>query len=201
MLKTPQGSQGGVGALVVVIVIVVMALVSGAGYYVYQRNQSTKLASTTDNQSAAASTTKPKPPASPPAVKDTKKYLVIKEWGVKFALDGQTDSAVYSIKADLPNVAYLSLKKVSDIAPRCAADKQSMAAIGRLTEAEQEAFVADPNKAGAPGTVHIGKYWYNFEHSHASCTDNEAQDKAINAIYKESPEYILTQAALKLQAE
>ena len=80
-----------------------------------------------------------------PSTQTDTQYLRIKEWGVRLSLTSDTASLYYYIKPSLPNVAYFSLKTISDIAPDCAADKISLGAIARLTEAEQQAATANPS--------------------------------------------------------
>ena len=106
-------------------------------------------------------------------------YLDIKEWGVRLALTSSTASLYYYIGSQTQDVAYLSLKTVSAVAPDCAADKTSLAAIGRLTESEQQAIVSGTTP-GIAGTIHIGSYWYNFSNSSdASCMTDAATQQAV----------------------
>ena len=113
-----------------------------------------------------------------PSTQTDTQYLRIKEWGVRLSLTSDTASLYYYIKPSLPNVAYFSLKTISDIAPDCAADKISLGAIARLTEAEQQAATANPSALNQPGSIHIGNYWYNAQNSHAACA-NSTEDAAI----------------------
>jgi hypothetical protein len=104
-------------------------------------------------------------------------YLDIKEWGVRLTLNSDTASIYYYIKPDLPDVAYLSLKSISDIAPDCAADKVSLGAISRLTPAEHQNAVSDPTR-GNPGSIQIGNYWYGYSSPQAGCGDSTAAIRA-----------------------
>lgn len=90
-----------------------------------------------------------------------------------------TDSLYYYIPSDNPNVAYLSFKTMSDISPGCAPDKTSLAAIGRLTPAEQQNAASNPNDGNPPGSVKIGSYYYSYSHAQAACYD-ESSSAAIN---------------------
>jgi preprotein translocase subunit SecG len=103
-------------------------------------------------------------------------YLTIKEWGVRLTLDSTTASMYYFIKPDLPNVAYLSLKAVSYIAPDCAANETSLGAIVRETPTEQQS--APDTKYSVKGTTQIGNYWYGFSTPQAACI-NATQDVAV----------------------
>ncbi len=131
-------------------------------------NISTCKASQTTIQSAdSAFATAAKGIVATQPAQTTSQYLDIKEWGVRLTLTSDTASLYYYIKPDLPDVAYLSLKTISDIAPDCAADKVSLGAIVRETPAEQQS--APDAKYSIKGTVHIGNYWYGYDNSHAAC--------------------------------
>ncbi len=119
------------------------------------------------------------------AAQTTTQYLDIKEWGVHLTLNSTTASLYYYIKPDLPNVAYVSLKSISDVAPNCAADKVSLGAIVRQTPAEQQS--APDAKYSIKGTIHIGNYWYGYDNSHAACTDGTTAMNA--AVSKVAPNY------------
>ena len=128
-------------------------------------------------------------------------FLIIKEWGVRIKLDNNTNSLYYVIKPTDPNVAYFSLKLISNIAPKCAADNISLAAIGRLTEAQQQDAIAHISNMTLAGTQHVGNYWYSIEPSHAPCTDNANEDAAIS---NELPDYnraVLLKALNTITAE
>ena len=105
----------------------------------------------------------------------TTPYLTITEWGVRLALTSSTSSLYYYINPQQPDVAFLSLKTVSDIAPDCAAVKASLAAIGRQTPAVRQDAL---NKHLQAGTVQIGNYWYAFSHEPVDCTDGTATMRA-----------------------
>jgi hypothetical protein len=116
----------------------------------------------------------------------TTQYLTIKEWGVHLTLDSTTASLYYYIKPDLPNVAYLSLKTISDVAPKCAANNGPLGAISRLTPTEHQSAL-NGSIHSIPGTIQIGNYWYGYEGSHAACTDGTAAMNA--AVSKAAPNY------------
>ena len=113
-------------------------------------------------------------------------FLSIKEWGVRIKLDSNTRSLYYVIKPTNPDAAYFSLKLIRNIAPKCAAENFSLAAIGRLTEAQQQDAITHVSNMILAGTRHIGNYWYSIEPSHAPCTDNTNEDAAIS---NKLPEY------------
>jgi len=83
----------------------------------------------------------------------------------------------YYIKPNLPNVAYLSLRTVSGIAPNCAADKTSLGAIVRQTPAEQQS--APDAKYSIKGIIQIGDYWYGFSSPQAACISKASESAAV----------------------
>jgi len=101
-------------------------------------------------------------------------------------LDNTTASLYYYIKPNLPDVAYFSLRNIAAVAPNCAADKISLGAMSRLTEAEQQSIVSGQTP-GTAGTIHIGSYWYSVGTSHAACTDGTAAMNA--AVANAAPDY------------
>lgn len=106
-------------------------------------------------------------------------YLDIKEWNVRLALTGTTSSMYYYMNPSVPNVAYLSLKTVSDIAPACAANQVSLGAISRLTPAQHAAALKNPY-LGVAGTIQIGNYWYAYSSPQASCATTASQQISIS---------------------
>jgi hypothetical protein len=106
-------------------------------------------------------------------------YMDITQWSVRLTLSSTTASLYYYIKAGQPNVAYLSLGSVADVASNCSADQTSLGAIVRLTPAEQK--IAPDATYSIPGTVHIANYWYGYERSPAACTDGtDAMNAAVS---------------------
>src|SRR5260221_287977 len=178
--------QSGFSIVEAVIVVVAIGIISTAGWFIYQNNR-TKPTSAASNgqptQQATAPTTSPTTTSTPTAA-----TLDIKEWGVHMTLDSADASLYYHISPSLPDVAYLSIRDIVAVAPNCAADKVSLAAIARLTDAEQQAIVSG-STPGTPGTIHIGSYWYSYQNSHVACTDGSAAMNA--AVSKAAPNFSL----------
>ncbi len=169
-------NQSGFSVIEVLLVVLVVAVLVVIGFMVYQRHKPS-FAKNSAATNHTQITTQP--------VQTTTQYLNIKEWGVRLRLDSDTTSLYYYIKLNLPNVAYLSLKTISDVAPVCAADKTSLGAIVRLTPAEQQ--TAPNADVSVRGTIQIGNYWYGYENSHAACTDGTATMN--NAVSKAAPNF------------
>jgi len=166
-------------AVKVSLIVLVVAVLAVTGVVLYQHHKpNSAKSSAATNQTQA--TTQPQSTASVQPAQATAHYLDIKEWGVHMTLDSTTASMYYYIKPDLPGVAYLSLKSISNIAPNCAADKFSLGAIVRQTPAEQQS--APDAKYSIKGTTHIGSYWYGFSIPQAGCfnsTKEAAVQKAL----------------------
>lgn len=178
-----QNRQAGFSIIEAVIVVAAIAAIGTTGWFIYQHNKAKPTGATAGNNTTQQTTDKN---TNPQPTKTTGATLDIKEWGVHLALDNTTASLYYYIKPTLPNVAYFSLRNIAAVAPNCAADKISLGAISRLTEAEQQSIVSGQTP-GTAGTIHIGSYWYSAENSHAACTDGTAAMNA--AVANAAPDY------------
>jgi hypothetical protein len=178
-----QSRFGAIEGLLAVTAVVALSAV-GLLFYPHQpkgpveKSTAPSSSQTTEQQQLASAAIQPVQTAVP--------YLDITQWGVRMTLSRNAASLYYYIDPQIPDVAYLSLKTVSDIAPNCAANKGSLAAIGRLTDAEHQAIVSG-SAPGNPGTVHIGGYWYSYQKSPADCTEGSAATRA--AVDKAAPSY------------
>ena len=162
--------QSGFSVVEAIIFVVAIGIISTAGWLIYQHNRTKPTNAASNGQPTQQTTTTTTTP--------TAATLDIKEWGVHMTLDSTTASMYYYIKPNHPDVAYLSLKTVSTIAPDCAADKISLGAIVRLTPAEQQTA---PNASySVKGTIQIGNYWYGFSTSPTVCIVNDTQNAAIH---------------------
>lgn len=197
MATRTTNRQSGFGALVVLAVVTVLVVAGGSSYVVYRHSHKSTSAAASSSPSVAPSPTPLTGTSTTPPAQTAPQYLGIKEWGVQIPLDNRTASLYYYIKPDLPNVAYLSLKTVSDIAPDCAANKVSLGAIYRLTEAEQASAVANPSVLNRPATVHLGNYWYGYDHPNSGCIADAAQSAAVSKV---QPDDDLSPLLKKLQA-
>lgn len=164
--------QSGFSTSVILLAVLVVAALALTGVVVYQHHKSNTAksnaatnSSQTTGQQSSTTGTQPQPTT----------YLTITEWGVRMALNSTTASLYYYINPQVPDVAFLSLKAISDVAPSCAADKGALATIGRQTSAERQDAL---NKGLQAGTVQIGNYWYAYDHSHADCADTPSDTTA-----------------------
>lgn len=174
-----ENKNKGFSIVEALLIIAAAGILVAGGWVVYQHNR-TKVTDAAANGTPPSNqqTTTPTP---------TTTYLDIKEWGVRLTLNSTTASLYYYIKPNLPDVAYFSLRTIAAVAPNCAAEKVSLGAISRLTEAQQQSAVTNPSALNQPGTIHIGNYWYSVDNSHAACTDGTAAMNA--AVTNAAPNY------------
>lgn len=170
--------QSGFSTTVILLVVLVVAALAVTGLVVYQHHKPSSAKTSAATNQTQTTTTQPKKTTTTQPTVTTAQALDIKEWGVHLTLDSTTASLYYYIKPSLPNVAYLSLKTISDVAPKCAADKFSLGAIVRLTPAEQQ--TAPNADFSIPGTKQIGNYWYGYSNPQSGCTDDAAMDAAVS---------------------
>ncbi len=168
--------QSGFGTTVISLAVLVVAVLAVTGLVVYQHHKSSS-AKNSAATSPTQTTTQPQSTATTQPAQATAHSLDIKEWGVHMTLDSTTASMYYYIKPNLPNVAYLSLRTVSGIAPNCAADKTSLGAIVRQTPAEQQS--APDAKYSIKGIIQIGDYWYGFSSPQAACISKASESAAV----------------------
>lgn len=181
-------SQKGFATLEGLLILIIVGLIGFVGWYVYQ---SKNAADKSYSNAATASSAKV-------ATTSKSTYLEIKEWGVRIKLNKNTESLYYYIDPQKPDFAYLSLKIISNIAPNCAADKFSLAAIGRLSQAQQDDATKNPSDTNQAGTIKIGSFYYSYGHSQADCTDGTASMQA--RIDKSQPNVNLADSFQTLEA-
>jgi preprotein translocase subunit SecG len=170
--------QSGFSTSVILLAVLVVAALAVTGLVVYQHHKpsSTKSSAATGTNQT---TTQPKSTTTTQPATTTTQYLTITEWGVRMTLNSNTSSLYYYISPQNPNVAYLSLKTISDNAPLCAADKTSLAAIYRLTSTEHQNDLNNPTTANVAGTLQVGNYWYGYSTSHTNCYSSTAEMQAV----------------------
>lgn len=160
-------NQSGFGmAEWMIILLIILALVA-VGWYVAKSKKSTpaKANSAQQTQTPAAK------PAEKPAAKPlpaAKKYLEIKELGIKIELNTSTDDAYYIMKN---GYAYLSTTSLKAADAECAADKTGVVAIGKYTKTDVEEMSGKTyaELATASGKV-IGNDAFWMNRSQANCS-------------------------------
>lgn len=190
-------TQSGLGAITLLVVLIIIFVGGVAGYLVFRKSAADKSSEVANPSSKTTKSSQLTQASNSTEATPAKQYLVIKEWSVQLPISSGYASLYYYLKPELPDVAYLSLKTVSDIAPDCAANKVSLAAVGRLTQALQDAAVKNPSVLNQPGTVHIGDYWYSFSKPNTGCIDSPEQSAAISKV---QPSYDISVIFKSLQA-
>ncbi len=131
-----RNNQAGFGTAGIVAGLVILVAVVTTGILVYRHDHN---AAVRDSTTGSTTTTTSPLRSNQQPIQTAPLYLDITQWGVRLTLDRTTASMYYYISPSLPDVAYLSLRTVSNIAPDCAANKVSLGAISRLTLAQHEA--------------------------------------------------------------
>lgn len=177
-LRAHNFSFGIVGTIVIVAVITVAIGAAGLITYTHDHSKATNLSASTLITSTPSLVSARKSTAQ--TVRTTQRYLYITQWGVRLTLSSVTSSLYYYINPKLPDVAYLSLQTIANVAPDCAADKYALGAIYRLTDAEQQSARASPTALNNPGTIQVGSYWYGFQGPQSACA-SPALNSAVSS--------------------
>ncbi len=177
--------QSGFSTMVILLFALVITALIATSLVVYQHHKPINAKSTAATTQTQTTTQPANTTTTQPAVTTSTQYLDIKEWGVRLTLNSDTASLYYYMNPQVPGVAYLSLKTISDVEPTCAANNGPLGAISRMTTTEQQ--TAQSSTHTAPGTIKIGNYWYGYEGTHADCTNGTATAQA--AVSKAAPNY------------
>jgi hypothetical protein len=157
------------------LVVVILAIVGFTGYYIWDSNQSTNDVLDAANKSASVKVENK--PATPVAVEPVG-YLTLSEWGVKIPLTKAVASTYYSYEARNRGYAYLSLRSLADKEPLCAPEQGGLAAISRIRQGDKNPLTGERYTSDYLAQLpKIGNYYYSFEGSHATCTDDKSLEK------------------------
>lgn len=169
-------NDSGFGAVGIIIITVVVAVIGLAGWTVIKgrhKPQATTT-STTTTKSAEVTTEASKEGAT--------KYLVIKEWGVKFALTTDTADAYYDTKTS-SSLDSMSLRSHSlDSEPDCTNGKQSVASIFRVPKDAADDMLTDKKYSETHEGKTIGDYFYFISSSQYLCTDNTDKQVILQGV-------------------
>jgi hypothetical protein len=178
MMRKAKSAQSGFSTpFIMVLAVLVVVGIGTVGAMVYHSHKSNPVVSTTvssSTQPTKKSTTSTSTQTQKSATTTTA-YLDITQWGVRMTLNSTTSSMDYYINPQQPDVAFLSLAAVSNVAPLCAANANSLGAISRFTDSQQQTATS---KGLQPGTIQIGDYWYGFAKPNAGCTNDSATTQA-----------------------
>jgi hypothetical protein len=156
----------------ILVVVLLFSIVLILGWWVWQQQGKSK---SSDNATSSQS-------AQPKAEEkqDTKKYLSIKELGVKVELDKTIEDAYYVMQG---GYAYLSLKSFQTV-DDCSAERGGMVAVSKVAKGEYDQMFGKTYeqyiKDSGDGVV-IGNNAYLMTRSQAYCSevlDTQAQQQA-----------------------
>ncbi len=159
-MKKLSINSKGFGILGILLTVLVLAALVGAGIYVHKQNK--------DKTSTAVSTVSPSPSINPsptptPDPSEDGKYLVIKEWSVRFPIPEELRGDVeygITVYTDGDQAAYFASKKIA-AKGGCGLyqddDERGTGMVGGLV-----ALGKSSSKITEPGTIgfKMGEYWY-----------------------------------------
>lgn len=164
-------NQMGFGIWELLLLLLLILLLILLGWWVWKQKGDNKPA---DNSAPAQSEPKKATGEKPSAEKPkevAKKYLEIKELGVKVELDDTTSDAYYVMQN---GYAYVSTTALKNASTECAAEKTGIVAISKAAKGEYDEMLGKTFeqhiKDGGSGVV-IGNNVYLMTRSQAYCSE------------------------------
>jgi hypothetical protein len=151
ILKSQQGMID-----IILIAVIAVAAIGLGGYVIYQQNQTKKAEQAAGNGVIVATKKKTVTPPATPKTDPNAGYLVIKDWGVRFAQPTDLDGLQYSIStvSGLPTADFTTTQhSKAVIAAGCTAADASLGTIERLPA---------PSEGNPYKVVKIDKYYYQI---------------------------------------
>ena len=167
-------NQKGFGAVEIVLLVVLVGIIAGAGWYVYQSQKKTKesLDNANQNIEQISKSNKEINEADKKSENSSKKYLEIKELGVKVELDDATADAYYVMQNGF---AYISTTSLKNAGPECSAEKTGVVAISKVNKTDTDEMTGKTYeqqiKDGGSGVI-IGNNVYLMNRSQAYCSED-----------------------------
>lgn len=161
--------QKGFALVPILLILVLITAVGFTGYYVYDKQNSKKTdssasvvgAAKTTPSSSVAPTTTPSTMPNP----DTKKFLIIKEWGVKLYAEDPTTVLEYKINEN--GIAEIRSNKLNAVSSNGCTDNSIHVTRGKVpdhvigeTGYSEGTFKNEYDGASSPVRKHIGDYYY-----------------------------------------
>lgn len=181
----------------VALIIVLVLAVGGVGYYVWHAKKATEntLNNTSNSIGEPSKSTKKTAPTSQSTV-TSKKYLEIKELGIKFELTDSIADAYYYIDPKVPDVATLSITSLKGT-DQCGADKVGIGHVSKGLKTDKYGETNDTfEKLAQTGGKVIGNYAYVYFGPQAACSDNQQTEAKALATQKEFVKQMSTIQAL-----
>jgi hypothetical protein len=181
ILRDMKRNQKGFGAIEALIIVAVLAVVGFGGWYITHKNKTGQLASTISKSQTAN--------AADPS--DGGKFLVIKEWGVRFPLDASLQGdTTYGIRTTSFTAAYFQVGKIADLAgSNCKLQTESDGTgrdggIGVTLVRSATQLTVPQTSTYSSVAPHIGQYWYYLAYPKGACSsDDQAETSADNALF------------------
>lgn len=204
-------NQKGFSAVEIVLVVAVVGLIGVVGWLVFsRRDNSVANSEKTSNSSVVqtANKTQAKSENAPQEkvaanAQDQRKFLVVKEWGVKFETSDMAQDVSYEFAPGANNMILLTTPRLAELAkatPVCAnADKSIGIARAQIGD-DHFGSPWTESELAAVGTK-IGQYYY-YSDGGKSCFGQEAELQKYSAAIAEigSIRASLTQLAKTVQA-
>lgn len=186
MVKT---NQKGFSALIVLLIVIIIGVVGlGSWYFLKQKDEKS---STTPDQTAQIESQNPQEQQADPS--EGGKYLVIKEWNVRFVLPSNLSDAKYRLNEN-GSSAILS---TSSLEKYDGCQNGSFMALQRAKEGEPigPSDVNSIKTANSDALTQVGEYYYLFTGAQLSCTQDPAGEDYLGQTITE-----FSQAVKSLQA-
>lgn len=165
-------NEKGFGFWELLLLLLLILILIALGWWVWKQKGNNKPADSGQQQSQPKQEQKP---AAEKPQETAKKYLEIKELGIKMELGDSTTDAYYIMKN---GYAYISTTSLKTADAECGADKTGVVAIGKYakTDVDEQSGKTYGDLATASGAV-IGNDAYYMSRSQAYCS----QDAGIQA--------------------
>lgn len=162
-------NQKGFSPFEIIIMLLLLLILLLLGWWVWQQQNKDKSAGDSGKQQAAEK--KEEKPAEKPQEKQ-KKYLEIKELGVKVELDDTTTDAYYVMQN---GYAYVSTTALKNASSECAAEKTGVVAVSKAAKGEYDEMLGKTYEQhindGGYGVI-IGNNVYMMTRSQAYCSED-----------------------------
>jgi hypothetical protein len=172
--------QKGFTLIEALLIIIALCLIVGVGYYIYNSNHNKNATTASSSSSTAHPSTTPAPSA--------KKYLEVKELGIKFVLTDKLKNAYYG---KVGNYFYLSVHDFDSNSELKGCSVNSTAGdlgilginVGKVGEPDSGTAAGEvwtQATIDASGMTKVGDSYYGFQSGNAPCYDPTAADAQMN---------------------
>jgi len=166
-----KSKEQGFGTVPIVLAVAVVCLIGGVGWYVWQQAQKRGMqaSSTTGQNNQAGKNNNSTDPS------EGGKYLVIREWGVRFRLEEMAKGQALTYKydgSDSSNVNHSDIASISFIVPETS---ELYYCMNIHIDREAEAYASSSVLAGFPVIGTIDGYMYYQRRMPSYCGSKDSQ--------------------------